>query len=538
MLLALAYASAGCSRVGGAANDTGRHAWTAPGHLRIASLGDPNALNPLLANSQIDVDISMFWAGYLFNWSDHDTLVPELATTVPTVAGGGISRDERTITYTLRRGVKWHDGAAFTADDVIFTWHAIMNPKTSVGSRVGYDLIASIDRVDEYTVRVHLKRPWAPFVNTFLTMSGTPYAVLPKHVLARYPDLNRVPYNDRPLGTGPFKIVEWKRGTGVRFAANPAYWRGPPKLARVDFLSIPSDNTLITQLKTHEIDMYYNAPTAIYAQLQDIPGTHLYLTPFTQYNQVGFNTSRPALRDRRVRQALVYAIDRGRLIRDVGHSVPIPGDTDQPPFFWAHNARVHQYPYDPARARVLLEAAGWKPGPDGIRMKAGARLQLEIATVTGSATGGAIAVLVQSQWRDIGVDLVIKTYPASLFLGNYGEGGIVQTGKFDVALQSWVGGIDPDDSTVFMCDQIPPGGQNVYRYCNPRLDGAEKDALGHADRAARKTAYDAIQAMLAEDVPMIVLWYARRIEVVNTDLKNYKPAHAVTMFWNTYEYAL
>lgn len=216
---------------------------------------------------------------------------------------------------------------------------SVGNPKNNLSSRVGYDIIKSIDKVDDYTVRVHLKARWSPFVNSFFTMSGEAYPLLPAHILSKYPDINRVPYNEKPIGTGPFKITEWKRGAYVHFEANLDYWRGPPKLKRVDYLIIPDENTMVTQLKTHEIDLFYNASTGVYPQVKDIPGTHMYQTPFTQYSQIMFNTRR-LLADKTLRKALAYGTDRNAIINNIAHGVPIPGDTDQPPFSWAFNPKV------------------------------------------------------------------------------------------------------------------------------------------------------------------------------------------------------
>ena len=188
-LLIAATILAGCTRSGSAGSPSGsgaRHPWTHPGILRIASLGDPDSLSPLIGTFQVDVDLSMFWAGYLFNYDDRNQLVPELATSVPTLANGGIAQDGRTITYHLRRGVLWQDGATFSADDVVFSWHAVMNPNTNVQTRTGYDDIRAIDEPDKYTLVVHLIRPFAPFVNSFFTMGATPYPVYPKHLLAQY----------------------------------------------------------------------------------------------------------------------------------------------------------------------------------------------------------------------------------------------------------------------------------------------------------------------------------------------------------------
>lgn len=543
LTLVLALVSAAgltaCTKVETAnAPSTGGNPWTKHGILRLAGISEPDSLNPVVGNQQIDTDLSMFWAGYLFNWSDKDEFVPELATEVPTLENGGISADGKTITYHLRRGVTWHDGAAFGAGDVIFTYRAVMNPKNNIPSRSGYDLIAAIDQKDDATLVVHLKKPWAPFVSSFFTMSSTAYPILPEHLLGKEADINRVAFNTQPIGTGPFIIDRWERGSKIVFRANPKYWRGPPKLERIEYQTIPDENTILTLLRTHEADLEFNAPSAQYPSLAGIEGVKVTLTPFTSYNQIAFNLRNPILADVRVRRALAHATDTSALIEKVAHGVAMPADSDQPPFLWAHNDHLKPYAHDPAAARVLLEQAGWRLGADGIRVKGGKRLSLTLASATGSVTGKATGVLLQSWWRGVGVDLQIKYYQTALYFATAGAGGIIQTGKYDVALFNWINGVDPDDSTQFMCDQFPPAGQNTNYWCNPEVDRAEAIALSSNDRAVRKQAYDRIQELMLEDLPFIPQWFVRRIDVFNTDLKNYRPAHAVTSFWNPWEWEI
>jgi peptide/nickel transport system substrate-binding protein len=544
-ILAVALAAAGTGALSGctkvetanAPSSTG-NPWTKHGILRIAGLSEPDSLNTVVGNQQIDTDLSMFWAGYLFNWSDKDEFVPELATEVPTLENGGISADGKTIVYHLRRGVKWHDGAPFGADDVIFTYRAIMNPKNNIPSRTGYDLIAALEKRDDATLVVHLKKPWAPFVASFFTMSATAYPILPEHILGKEPDINRVAYNTQPVGTGPFIIDRWERGSKIVFRANPNYWRGKPKLDRIEYQTIPDENTILTELRTHEVDLEFNAPSALYPSLSAVEGVKVTLTPFTSYNQIAFNLRNPILADANVRRALAHATDTAALIEKVAHGVAIAGDSDQPPFLWAHNDRLRPYAHDPQAANELLERAGWHMGSDGVRVKDGRRLSLTLASATGSASGKATAVLLQSWWHAAGVDLQIKYYQTALFFATAGAGGILQNGKFDVALYGWMNGVDPDDSTQFMCDQFPPAGQNTNYWCNPEVDSAEAIALSSNDRTVRKKAYDRIQELMLQDVPFINQWFVRRIDVFNTDLKHYRPAHAVTNFWNSWEWEI
>ncbi|MDQ6766323.1 MAG: peptide ABC transporter substrate-binding protein [Candidatus Eremiobacteraeota bacterium] len=538
-LLAVAALALGCSKVGtSTGTGTQGNSWTHHGVLRIAGVSEPDNVNPLLGNQQIEVDLSMFWAGYLFNWSDQNEFVPELATEVPTTKNGGISTDGLAITYHLRSGVKWQDGAPFSADDVVFSWHAVMNPKNNIQTRLGYDLISGIDKKDDYTIVVHLKKRWAPFVASFFTMSSTPYPIQPKHLLGQYADLNHIAYNNKPVGTGPFIFQEYQRGTVIRMTANPNYWRGAPKLKEVDYKIIPDETTILTQLRTHEADMEYNAPASQTPSFKQIKGVHIYLTPFTQYRQIAFNLTNPILSDVRVRQALAYAVDQQELIDTVSHGVDMKGDTDQPPFLWAHADHVKQYPHDVAQAGRLLDEAGWKLGQDGYRYKNGQRLALEMSGTTGSAETRNLEAVVQREWRLVGVEGDIKNYQSGLFFATIQSGGFIQSGNFETAFYSWINGVDPDDSTLFMCNQFPPNGQNSYRFCNHELDAAEQVAMTEYDQDKRKVAYDKIQSILAEQEPLAIVWFVRRQDIVNSDLLNYKPAHAVTTFWNTWEWEL
>jgi len=509
------------------------NAWTVPGVLRIETAHIPDNLNPLLGQESIDTDVSMFWAAHLFNWSDDRQMIPELATVVPTTANGGISRDGRTVVYHLRPGVLWQDGRPFDAHDVVFTWHAIMNSRNDVPVRSGYDLIERIDTPDPYTLVVHLRRPYAPFVSTFFAMSSTAYAVLPEHLLAKYKSIDDVPFNRMPIGTGPFRVV-WVDQSHVRLVANRSYWRGLPQLKEVDFTWQPDGDKILADLKAHRIDFYYSAYGHQEPELHGIAGTTIYLYPFNYFMDVGFNASSPVVADKTVRQALEYALDRTAIVTEDANGVDETADTDQAPFSWARDRGVKHYGYDPAKARSLLDAAGWKLRRDGVRVKDGRPLRIVLYSggVAGSVT---TEHLIQMDWRAVGVEVVVRNVDENTLDGSQAVGGIEALGKFDAVLEGWVNGVDPDDSTQFMCDMRPPAGWNIYRYCNRALDDAQRAQLSTYDEGARRADFVRIQNILADDVPIIVLSFQQQQDVVNLDLKNYYPATAVTPFWNPWQ---
>lgn len=515
----------GCTHV---ATLGGPHnSWTIPGELRIATRQNPENLNGLLGTQDVDEAIAAFWGAFLFRWNDRNELVPELASVVPTAANGGISADGLTITYHLRRGVKWQDGVPFTSRDVVFTWKAILNPRNLVVSRHGYDAVVSIDRPDDVTFVVHLKRRFAPFVVQFFGPSNPPSIILPEHLLGRLPDFNHADYNNHPIGTGPFRIVSYEKGQRLVMTANDGYWRGPPKLRRIEFLFVPNDNTMLTMLQTHQIDFYFRASETLIASLRGIPGTKVVLTPRDRFADVGLNAANPALADVRVRRALAYAIDRKALIDKVMHGVALEGWSNHARFSAVYAPDVKRYPYDPARASALLD-----------RARIARPLHLTLVSFTGATTIAATEAVIQQQWAKVGVDAAIKNFPSGQLYDTLAMGGIEQSGKFDAVIENWSNGADPDDSVLLMCSMAPPAGWNIYHFCDPSLDAAERVALSSNDPAQRRAAYATIQRIVADRLPFIVLWYEMQIDVINSDLRGYRPSHSITPFWNMWEWSV
>lgn len=507
-----------------------------PKILRIVGAQEIDALNPLLTNEQISVDCSMFWAGYFFILDDHGRLVPELATEVPTVANGGISRNGLSITYHLRKGVDWQDGSPFTARDVVFTWHAIMNRDNNVASRTGFDRVRGIKVIDDHTVRFDLDGPYAPAVDTLFAPSADPIAILPAHLLAKYHDLNHVPYNLKPVGTGPFIVDSWEQGTGVVMHANPHYWRGRPKLDGVDFLTIHDNETMLVMMRSGEADLYYRVPTAQIPSISGVAGTHVIMTPFVGYYYLQYNVTAPPLDDVKVREAIAYGIDKKQVVADIAHGAGVVATSDQPPWLWADDPSVPQFAADPAKARALLDADGWRVGADGIRVKNGRRLSLDITTQAGLADGVDFEGLFTQWMRSIGIDIEVKNYPTDLLYATYGAGGMMATRRYDLAFVDWYNGIDPDDSIEWECAAIPPAGQNFSAWCDPRFDAAENVALTTYDERDRKAAYARAQERLAIGLPADFIYFMKRVGLVSDRVVGYRPAPAVSTFWNTWEY--
>jgi peptide/nickel transport system substrate-binding protein len=512
------------------------------GILRIAIQRSPNTLNPLLSANTTEGIVNRLSFSLLVTIAgDGKTEVPDLAREVPTTKNGGISADGRTITYHLRKNVRWQDGVPFTSKDVRFSWQAMMNDANNVNERVGYEDVASVDTPDDWTVVFHLKRPFAPFVNTVFAESDSPVCIVPEHILGAYKDVNRVPFNQQPVGTGPFKVTQWVRGDHIDLVANDDYFRGKPKLRAITVREIPDENTSLNALRAHNVDWIFQASPDLYRGLRSVPGVKIVLANLMQSLQLLMNTAHPPLDDVRVRRAVSLAIDKRALVDKFTSGTAVVAWADQPPWSWAFTNNVTKFAYDPAKAKALLRDAGFAPGPDGIERRNGQPLSLQVSYNVENATRRLVAVQIQAMLKQVGIDAQIKSYPANMLFATYGQGGILTTGKFDLNVSGWVAGIDPDDHSEFACDQIPrpahPDGVNYSRYCSKAMDAAQAQALASYDDAKRKPAYAKIQQLLASDLPYDYLWYPRQLEPINPAFKGFTP-NPVNEAWNAWEWEI
>ncbi len=529
---------AACTRVGsGSESAAGRHAWTQPDVLRIGSQTAPNSLNPILSSNTTEGMIDRLLFDVLVTADEQGRQVPSLASEVPTLENGGIAKDGMSVTYHLREEARWHDGVLITSKDVAFSWRAIMNPKNNVIGRNGYDLVSSVDTPDDETVVFHLKQKFSPFVNTVFGESDDAFEVLPEHLLGKYPDINHIPFNSAPIGSGPFKFKEWARGDHITLVANENYFLGTPKLKEIIIKFIPDENTELNQLRTHDLDWQFEASPNEYKGLLTVPDIKVVLQDRNEYELVQMNLKHPPLDDLRVRQAIAYALDNAKLTHDLTAGSATAADQDLPPFMWAHAQNITRYPFDPAKSKALLAQAGWTPGPDGFLQKNGQRLSLVLVTNNSNATRRLAVVQVQNMLRAVGIDVEIKFYLGALLFATMAEGGILQNGHYDLSWNGWVAGIDPDQSTLYMCKAQPPNGNNTSHYCNAELDAAEEKALTNFDIPTRKTAYGVIEALLTRDMPVDAIWWPRQIQPINPDFKGFRP-NPVTASWNSYQWEI
>lgn len=522
----VAASVAGCSRGSGTAAEPAAA-------VRFALAADPQTLDPLFAHvdaNSVEQQAARLAFEPFIDVDERGRAVPVLLDRIPTVENGGLSRDGRTIVYHLRADVRWQDGVPVTAHDVVWTLHAILDDRNPVRSRAGYDRIARAVEVDPRTVRVTLKEPWAPAVATLFSYGTAPQYVLPAHLLEREENLATSGFGSNPVGNGPYRFVSWARGDHLVYEANPGYWRGAPKIARLDVRIVPDPGTNFTLLQSGGLDWNLLSP-AQRASLGTPAALAFRTVPLTLVAGIAINTAHPPLDDARVRRAIAAAIDRDGISRKITFGRYPVVDTAQPLGSWARDPAVHEPAYDPAASDRLLDAAGWRRGAGGVRAKDGKSLALTYVQFPESQTGVRVATVVQSELAARGFAVTIKSLSnVQLFLPK-SQGGTLATGAFDLAYVPWPMGADPDDAFLLTCN----GASNVMRWCDPQVDRLERRALVAPSRTERRALYAQIERRVADAVPIVFLFNPSYSYAYRDTLGGFYP-NAFNPTWDAYRW--
>jgi peptide/nickel transport system substrate-binding protein len=498
--------------------------WIAPAQAAqpptLAIDGDPNTLDTIL-DTPYGWQLAPLTQGYLFTVDDRGALVPDLATVLPSRGNGGISADGKTIRYRLR-AARWSDGVPFDARDVAFTVRALLDPRTSVPDR---STVAQIERVGVSGARelvVRLRKPSAAFISSFLTLGANdPFAILPRHVAGSLASLDRSPLDAHPVGLGPFRLRRWDRGAALVFERNPYYWRGTPGLAELRVTVVADAGTRLAQIRTGELDVANLAGT-LADRARGVPGVRVIEKTTNIVDYLQFNLRSAALRPLAVRRAIAAAIDRAKLARAIYRDLEEPADSDQ--LDERYRARLKLPPYDPAAARRAIGAR--------------APLRLDFAIAGTWRSSSAAAVQIAGDLERAGIAATIRSYTPDAFWGPKDAGGVLDSGRYDIALTSWSPSLDPDRSYLFGCDARPPGGGNSMGYCDAAFDRAEEAGLRSYDDAARARAYRAAGDVLVRDVAVLPIGFERNAYAVNVRLANFKPNVLGRDYWNAWEWAL
>ena len=480
------------------------------GTLVAAIVSDPGHLNPAITTSGATHAASELLYNGLLGRDERGEPLPELAESWQVEQGGAVYR------FRLRDGVKWHDGTPFTASDVKFTFEEVLlkfhaRTRASMGG-----LLAGVEAPDDRTVVFRFKQPYAPLL---YQLDATEAPIIARHVYqGTDPQTNQA--NSNPIGTGPFKFVSYTKGTEIRLARNPAYFKpGLPHLDGLVMRIIPDRSVQVLALENGEVDFLWELPGPQQGRIQ---GDSRFRTARTGYNPGGsncimtmsFNLERPILKEIRVRQAVAHAIDRQPFLAQIlfgeGKVATAPISSEIP---WAHAGGLGMPRPDRGEAEKLLEAVGWRKEGEGPRtargvsgVADGTRLSIDFLHFPTFAKYGE---LVRQQLGSVGIGVVLRPLEPAVFAPT-----VFKDRNFDSNVISYCNGPDPEIGVrrMYHSSQIGPAPfTNAAAYRNPRVDALFDEASRTVERDKRSRVYRQIQEIVVQDLP-----YYWLVETVST----------------------
>jgi peptide/nickel transport system substrate-binding protein len=473
--------------------------------------------------------------------------VPTLATEVPDVANGGVvlKGDRMDVTWKLRPGIKWSDGDPLTSADIYFTW-ALWRNDPKVNTRTGFELIDSVDLPNDLTAVLHYKSVYAAYPLNF-------GSILPKHLLEKEADVTKTDYVRRPLGTGPFKITEFKTGESITLEKNPNYRGAPdkPYLDKIIFKSVPSSQVALAQLQAGEVHAMWNLTEAQTPDVEKTAGLSLQVVPGPSVERIEMNTAankeftdpnsvHPVLGDIAVRKALLYATPKQQLIDKLLFGKAKPGASPVSQGWAAY--REPQEGYDPAKANKVLDDAGWVKGSDGIRSKGGVRASLTYTTTTGDQLRERVQQVLVDEWKAIGIEVKITNQPSAVFLaGSCSAKDPRKLGTYDIDMFASTPSIDPHSTMLrYHSKRIPTqadcAGENYTRFKNPAADAAIDAAGATLDLEKRKASYATALKALNDAYVIIWLYDRANIDARVNALQGWEPNVWRRFTWNMQEW--
>lgn len=486
-------------------------------------IGEPSILIPMLAGDSASHAV----AGLIFNGLvkyDKDlTITGDLAES------WDISKDGLVITFHLRKGVRWTDGAEFTADDVLFGYKQIIADNTPTPYSEDFRQVKKAEVVDKYTFRVTYEKPFAPALSSWGNLT-----VLPAHLL-KGEDLTKTDFGRNPVGMGPFKFVEWIPGQKVVLEANPDYFEGRPYLDRYIFRIIPDPATMFLELKAGGVDMMNLTPLQYTRQTSTEyfkKNFNKFRYPVFAYTYLGFNLClrrdeggkcverHPWFSDKRVRQAIAHGINKEEIIDGVLFGLGKPATGPYVPGTWPYNPNVKKYEYNPDKARKLLREAGFRDtNGDGIVEKDGRPFEFTILTNMGNTTRMKTATIIQWRLGMIGIKVKIRALEWSTFINEF-----IDKRRFEAVILGWSIGLDPDQYDIWHSSKTKEKEFNFVSYANPEVDALLEKGRRTFDIEERKKAYYRIQEILAEELPYVFLYVPDALPIVHARFHGIEPA--------------
>jgi peptide/nickel transport system substrate-binding protein len=489
------------------------------GKVILTSFSDAVRLIPYTTSDSASSRIQgMIFEGML-NLDQKGNPIPQLATKW--------SYDKASMTYTfdLRKGVKWHDGKPFTADDVVFSYNMYMNPK-SINSYIGdFGTIKSVTKTGTHQVKIQLKEKDALIVSNVF-----PAAIIPKHKFPKgVEDFNKNNTVHRnPVGTGPFIFKEWKTDERIVVKANKSYWNGRPYMDEVITRILPDANVEAINLIKGDVDWVESLTPATIAQVAKDKDLKITKWDYGQFDFIGFNSKVAPFNDVRVRQALTHGLNRQSIVDKIMLGKAYIASGPFHPKIPQNNPAVKPLAFDQKKAEALLDAAGWKKGSDGIRAKDGKKMDFEFYFNNGNKSREKIGLLAQQDWGKLGVKVSVRGLEWSIFLDRYAKG------ELDTFALGW-GGYDGnvEHKGFFHSDNIPTAttpGNNRNRIDDPKIDKWLDTYLQEEDRNKRIKIYQEMHKYMAENATVIWTVHPMKNMGHDKDLKGIKTTLSSPMF--------
>jgi len=476
------------------------------------SIGEPSTLIPILASDSASHSVAAMVYNGLVKYDKNLNLTGDLAER------WDISPDGLTITFHLRKGVKWHDGSEFTAHDVLYTYRTIIDPKTPTAYAEDFLQVKSAAAVDPYTFKVIYSKPFAP------ALASWGLNILPAHLLEGK-DITKSELARNPVGTGPYRFKEWTPGQRIVLESFQQYFEGRPYIDRRIYRIIPDSSTMYMELKAGGLDMMSLTPVQFQRQTNSpdfLRRFNKFTYPVPTYAYLGYNLKNPLFTDKRIRQAITCAINKDELVQGVLFGLGQAGHTPFQPGTWANNPDLKPFPYDPVRAEKLLAEAGWhKRGSDGMLVKDGKPFKFTILTNQGNEQRIKTAQIVQYRLKKIGIDVRIRVLEWASLLTNY-----IDSRNFDVVLMGWSISQDPDQYDIWHSSKTGAKELNFISYKNPEVDRLLEEGRGTFDKEKRRRCYFRMQEILADEQPYTFLYVPAALPAISARFRGIQPAPA------------
>ena len=516
------------------------------GTLTMVVWQEPESLNPTLSTMTVVDHVTQLVLEGMVGVNEKGDLYPLLATEVPSVANGGLSADGKTISYKLRK-TKWQDGTDFTCDDLVFTWK--VNTTANSGSLYATDFnnIESVECPNPNSAVVKLKSPRGDWWRVYSGL-GLP---MPKNA-GKPEEFKTWAWNRKPIGTGAYKVTEWVAADHITLDRNPDYWQtGKPYIDKIIIRIVPSSEVAKQLMKNGEADVMWNVTEADLPEIDKMQNVKLFNAAQAGGERLILNTVKPGdpsdnktphpiLGDLKVRQAIAYGIDKQTIIDKLlfGKALPGTSELNVDPF---NCTDIKPWPYDVAKAKQLLDDAGWKPGADGIRVKDGQRLRLKYQTTTGNKLREDSQVLVVENMKAIGVEFYIENQPSATLIGSWAANSPRKKGNFDIIMYTTNSAIDPGNQmyTYYDSKSIPSpdnqGGIDYSRWNDPQTDQLIEKANGLLDWSQRKPLYCQAAALVTAGASHIYLYQRYNLQLFNSRVQGWIATSWTGPLWNIWD---